>query len=187
MSDECIARGLALAARLEGDRTDAVARECDLDDAIVLLRELARANAKLAAKAELAEMLLEVKEEQFTTLSELFAKVVHPVLEVKTDVLCAPLVGPIDAETLQHFSDRILVTAHARRIRMVIIDLTAATIADAPSALSIVNVFRALRLLGVRGAVSGINESLAQVLTTLPEDLGVPIYRTLATALSAST
>jgi rsbT co-antagonist protein RsbR len=73
------------------------------------------------------------------------------------------------------------------RARLVLLDLTGALVPEATSAGHILDLCRAIRLLGARAALSGIGPGLAQMLVDLDDGVGqVTTFLSLETALKAA-
>jgi anti-anti-sigma regulatory factor len=140
----------------------------------------------LVAEVELTELLLEAKVEELARVREQLAAISYPVLEVREDMLCMPIVGYIDAGVVQEITSKVLQSAAAHRARTVVVDLTGANLADVASGLLLLDMFQALRLIGTRGALCGVSPQLAQTLVELPTPVDVPVHATLAAALAAA-
>jgi rsbT co-antagonist protein RsbR len=140
----------------------------------------------LIADVELTELVLEARLEELARVREQLAAIAYPVLEVRADVLCMPIVGPIDADIVQEIAATLLHAAATRRARTVVVDLTGANLADVGAGQLLFGMFRMLRLIGVRGALCGISSELARTLVELPEHFDVPLHATLAAALAAT-
>jgi rsbT co-antagonist protein RsbR len=139
----------------------------------------------LIAEVELAELVLEARLEELARVREQLAAISYPVIEVREDMLCMPIVGLVDAGIVQEISATLLQAAATRRARTVVVDLTGANLADVAAGQLLLRMFRMLRLIGVRGALCGISPQLAQMLVEISEPLEVPLHATLATALGA--
>jgi anti-anti-sigma regulatory factor len=166
-----------------------------------LVDALARADASLAspdrhteivetlrgliAEGELTALLLEARLEELARVREQLAAISYPVIEVREDILCMPIVGPIDADIVQAVSASMLHAAATRRARVVVVDLTGAHLADVDAAQLLFGMFRALRLLGIRAALCGVGPQLARTLVELPELPEVSVHSTLAAAIAA--
>jgi rsbT co-antagonist protein RsbR len=100
-------------------------------------------------------------------------------------MLCMPIVGSIDAGIVQAVATTLLHAAATRRARTVVVDLTGANLADAAAAQLLFGMFRALQLLGVRGAVCGVGSQLACILVELAKPPHVAVHSTLAAALAS--
>lgn len=131
------------------------------------------------------EALLEARDEQIAAQVELLAQVELPLLLVRRDTLCVPLVGEFDGFRAGQIVQRLLTAAVERRVSTVVIDLTGALFRDISSAVDLGGVFQALRLVGVRGALSGVQPGLAALLAGVQGSLrDVPCYADLAEALA---
>jgi anti-anti-sigma regulatory factor len=140
----------------------------------------------LLADNERAELLLEARMDELSVVREVLAAISYPVIEVRRDVLCLAIVGPVDAQRMEQAAEAVLHAASSRRARWLIVDLTGAVIADSMAANLLHRLFAALRLLGVRGALSGVTTNLALILAEQPQPLDVPVHASLAQALAAA-
>ncbi len=132
------------------------------------------------------EGLLEARDEQIAAQVELLAHVEVPMLQVSQSTLCVPLIGEFDAFRTAQIIHRLLEGAIARRVSAVVIDLTGVLFRDISTAVDLARVFQALRLIGVRGALSGVQPGLAPLLADMDGPLrGVPCFADLAAALAA--
>ena len=174
-----------LATLIERAHDDAGTLRHHAAPAAEALRWLSGRLDAVTCQLEAAEMLVEVKEAQLSIQAELISTIAFPLIEVRKDVLCVPLIGPLDAGRIVNLNEALLSAVCARRTRFVVLDFTGAIIADIGSARVVAEVFRALALLGVRGAISGVSPQLARVLIELPEELEVPAHLNLAAALAA--
>lgn len=167
------------------------------DQAETLVEELARSELDpdlrerltqtlegLAYDAEMAEMMLEVREEELALARGLLSGISYPVIEVRKQTLCVPLVGPVDGEIMAKVTESVMSAASKRRTRWVVVDLTGAQFGDVVAADALGRLFRTLRLIGVRGMISGVSTSLAQTLARMDGSPDVPVRRSLAHALA---
>lgn len=173
-----------LATLIERAQDDADTLRRHAASAAEALRWLSEQLETVTSQSEAVEMLLEVKDAQLSIQAELIATIAFPLIEVRKDVLCVPLVGPIDAGRIVSLNETLLGAVCERRARFVVLDFTGAVIADVGSARVVAEVFRALALLGVRSAISGVSPQLARFLIDVPEGLEVPAHLTLAAALA---
>ncbi len=131
------------------------------------------------------EALIEARDEQIAAQVELLSHVELPLLQVRKSALCVPLVGEFDSFRTAEIIHRLLAAAIARRVTTVVIDLTGALFRDISTAVELARVFQALRLIGVRGVLSGVPPGLAPWLADAQEPLrGVPCFADLADALA---
>ena len=132
------------------------------------------------------EALLEARDEQIAAQVELLSQVELPLLQVRKSTLCVPLVGEFDSFRTGQIIHRLLEAAVARRVTTVVLDLTGALFRDTSTAIDLARVFQALRLVGVRGVLSGVQPGLAPWLVDSHGVLDdVLCYADLADALAA--
>lgn len=143
------------------------------------------AGLELLDEHAMSEGLLEARDEQIAAQVELLTQVELPLLQVRERTLCIPLVGEFDAFRTGQIVHKLLTAAVERRVDTVVIDLTGALFRDVSTAIDLTRVFQALRLIGVRGAVSGLPPGLARHLVEHDEPLrGVTCFADLAEALA---
>jgi rsbT co-antagonist protein RsbR len=140
----------------------------------------------LVAAVEINELLLEARLEELAAVREVLATISYPVIEVRPDVLCLPIVGPIDAHMMDRVIDAALREVASRSARWMIVDLTGAQLADISAADSLLRLFVALRLLGARAMLSGVSPTLAMTLVERGQTLTIPTHASLAAALRAT-
>ncbi|PRQ09388.1 STAS domain-containing protein [Enhygromyxa salina] len=117
-------------------------------------------------------------------LEELVLELSAPALEVWDGVLVVPVVGALDARRGLDLLESTLIAVRQYRSRVVIVDLTGATVDSAVSAQQLARLTRALALLGAECVLAGIRPALAQFL--IERDLaptGVRAYSNLKHAL----
>jgi rsbT co-antagonist protein RsbR len=129
---------------------------------------------------------LEAVQDQVTAQRQLLDSLGCPVLRVRHDVLCAPLIGPYDRERSGQLRDAVLHEVGRTGARLVVFDLTGAVIPDPSAAEHLVLTCRTLRLLGARAALSGLSPQVAQMLSGGGgEMLDVPTFLSLEAALTS--
>lgn len=169
-------------ALLEALRRDRAAPE-DLPRTLDALIEEGQA---LLDAYDVLDATLTAREEQIAIQSELLRAVSLPIIQVRPDALCAPIIGEIDVDRAAQLTGDLLRSAVERRVRLAVIDLTGATMSDASAATYLLDVIRALGLVGVRGVISGMSPETARAVADLPDGLGaVPCHATVASALAA--
>lgn len=173
-----------LRANVAGIRESAA--HADRDALASHVDELARiADAALDARDVLAAAL-EAQEAQLEAQRALLADIGCPILQVRSDALCVPLVGEFDPDRAARLTDELLTAAIARRVRLAVIDLTGALILDAATAGHIGGLLQGLALIGVRGVLSGVRPEFADLLAATIRGR-VPCFPDLARALAAHT
>jgi rsbT co-antagonist protein RsbR len=169
---------LELEAALAGGDLGASVRQM-----LPLMRRLADAAAAIDSERARHEGM----QEQFSAQRDLILALGCPILQVRSDVLCVPLLGPYDMDRAAQLRDAVLEAVSRTRARLVLLDLTGALVPEATSAAHILELCRAIRLLGARAALSGIGPALAQILAELDEGVGrITTFMSLETALNAA-
>ncbi|HEY0135861.1 MAG TPA: PAS domain-containing protein, partial [Nannocystis sp.] len=109
-----------------------------------------------------------------------------PIIQVWDGIITLPLIGNLDRDRAHEIMDRLLSEIVRRRSRHAILDLTGIEIVDTDTAEHLYRIVGAVRLLGARAVLSGLQPSVAQILTELGADVAPFItYRTLQDALQA--
>lgn len=104
-----------------------------------------------------------------------------PLLEVGPRTLAVPIVGALDRRRSAEIGSRLLSAIQERRAQAVVVDVTGVRSLDASSAEHLLQIVRAVRLLGARVIITGVCPSLARALAELGLDsAGVPFLRSLA-------
>ncbi len=134
---------------------------------------------------EQLEARLEAREQQIEAQRAYVVGISCPVLQVRKDMLCAPVIGELDLDRAALLTETLLAAAVERRVRAAVIDLTGAEVRDPAAGGLLTGVLRALRLIGVRGCLSGVRPELAELLAEEADALrGVRCFPDLATALA---
>jgi len=119
-------------------------------------------------------------------LQSALAALAAPIIDIWEGIVVLPLIGPIDDERAQEITSRLLDRLQRHQIATVIVDLTGVTEASDPLARHLSRLFSAVRLLGVRCAISGISPAVAREMVRLGVDWPSDIHRSLAEALHAT-
>lgn len=110
-----------------------------------------------------------------------------PILQIWTGVLAVPVVGRLDSQRAETLMEALLTAVVERRARVTILDLTGAESLDAPALDLLLQLARAVALLGARCLVSGLSPFAAQTAVELGVDLGaLSAHATLEGALQAA-
>lgn len=113
------------------------------------------------------EPQLAVAQRQAETIRALSA----PVLEVGEGVVAMPIIGSLDEKRAKLMTSTLLAWVEERETRYAILDLTGLEDVDTETAMHLVQVCKALRLLGARVVVCGLRGRVAQELAGLGADL----------------
>lgn len=127
--------------------------------------------------------LLRESQEQIERQEQEIRALAAPILDVGEGVLAVPLLGALDARRSAALADRLLLEVAARKARSVILDLTGLDAFDTASVAALMNITRAVALLGARSMVTGISPKLAEALVRSGGDLRS--LRTLPTVSDA--
>lgn len=107
-----------------------------------------------------------------------------PIIEVWEGILCLPVVGVLDSTRSAEMTEALLVAIIEKRARSAIIDITGIQVMDTGTADHFLRMAKAVRLLGARCVLTGINPGIAQTIVHMGVDLGgVVIHRSLRNAL----
>jgi rsbT co-antagonist protein RsbR len=118
--------------------------------------EMRRAERELSAKIDLIEKQQEVIRHLGT-----------PVIAIWDGVLALPLVGAIDTARAAGLMSNVLAEIVRSGAFYAILDLTGVDAVDTTTAAHLVNLIRAVRLLGAEGIITGIRPTVAQTMISL--------------------
>ncbi|WP_437972020.1 PAS domain-containing protein [Sorangium sp. So ce260] len=94
-----------------------------------------------------------------------------PIIEVWDRVLTLPMVGVVDSVRTSEVMDNLLGAIVAKGARFAILDLTGVDAVDTKTASYLIELVRAIRLLGAEGVITGIRSNVAQTMIALGLDL----------------
>jgi anti-anti-sigma regulatory factor len=122
-----------------------------------------------ALTSQVRHQLAELETQYHTEahLRDLVATLETPTIGLANGVLLAPIVGTIDSQRAQSITERLLTDASSQRAETVVIDIAGVAAVDTQVAQALIQMARALRLLGCTVVLSGISASIAQTLTQL--------------------
>jgi anti-anti-sigma factor len=129
-------------------------------------------------------VLLDCAQSALGQLRGALLELTAPAIPVWDGVLLVPLQGALDRERAASLTRTVLPEVAARRVRSVILDLTGTTTFDAVSVAGLLQLTRALRLLGADAVLVGLRPALARALVDLHVDVtGLTTMATLQEAL----
>jgi rsbT co-antagonist protein RsbR len=109
-----------------------------------------------------------------------------PIIPVLEGVIVVPLIGALDGQWREEFTNRLLEGIEQHRARVALLDLTGISTLDQAAADVVVHGVQSARLLGARIMLVGVRPETAQALVTLNLDLSmVGTAPTLASALTS--
>jgi rsbT co-antagonist protein RsbR len=135
-----------------------------------LFRDLSEQYRQEAERAALQQQIIET---QRNTLRELST----PLIPISKDVMIMPLIGTIDSQRAQMVMEALLEGVARHQASLVILDITGVAVVDTQVAQAFIQAAQAVRLLGARVMLTGIQPQIAQTLVHLGVDLGGIITR----------
>jgi len=107
-----------------------------------------------------------------------------PAIEVWEGVVAVPLIGTLDSERTERFTEGLLEAIVVKQAEVALIDVTGVPAIDTQTAHHILETIAAVRLLGARVVLTGVRPAIAQTLVHLGIDLsGVTTRSSLAAGL----
>jgi rsbT co-antagonist protein RsbR len=94
-----------------------------------------------------------------------------PVVQLWTGVVAAPLIGTLDTERAQQFTERLLERIVDMRASVALVDITGVPTMDTRTAQYLLEAISAVRLLGAHVVLTGVRPVIAQTLVHLGIDL----------------
>lgn len=126
-----------------------------------------------AANVERARLQDEVIHMQAATLREMST----PLIPIADRVVIMPLIGAIDTQRAQQIMDTLLEGIAQHQAHVAILDITGVPVVDTQVAQMLIQAAQAVKLLGARVMLTGIQPQIAQTLVSLGIDLGGIITR----------
>ncbi|MGK3986069.1 STAS domain-containing protein [Sorangium sp. So ce136] len=110
-----------------------------------------------------------------------------PLLPLADGVLAMPLIGPIDARRSEQIMEGLLQGVAREGTTIVILDVTGVDTIDTQAANGLIRAAHAVRLLGARVLITGIQPAMAHVLVQLGVDpQGIATYGALRSGIAAA-
>jgi rsbT co-antagonist protein RsbR len=136
--------------------------------AATLEQEVQERTAELRQQSEArARLQEEIIQGQAAALAELST----PLIPITDQIVAMPLVGAMDARRSQQVLAALLHGVEASRAMLAILDITGVPVVDTQFAHTLIQVARAVELLGARMILTGIRPEVAQALVGLGVDL----------------
>jgi rsbT co-antagonist protein RsbR len=95
-----------------------------------------------------------------------------PVLQVRERILILPIIGVLDEQRANQFTEQLLAGIRSNRAKVVVIDITGVPDIDSEVANHLVQAVDASRLMGASVILTGLSPEIAQTLVTIGVDLG---------------
>lgn len=100
-----------------------------------------------------------------------------PIIPIAVGVVVLPLIGRFDGTRVDRVCETVLAGVASHRARVVILDITGVSVADAEFAAALLRITRTVGLLGTSLVVTGVSPTIAQSLVALGLDLGDLVTR----------
>lgn len=115
---------------------------------------------------------LEEKERTITAQQEELRKTSTPIIQIWDGVLTLPIIGTLDSTRTMMVMENLLTRIEVERARVVVIDVTGVMTIDTQVSHHLVQMIRAVGLMGADAILTGIRPEIARSLTSLNIDLG---------------
>lgn len=145
-----------------------------------MVESLAQARAASEASARDLEEKINAIERQQVAIRELST----PAIEVWQGVLCMPVVGTLDSARTAEMTSALLSSVVEKRVKLAIVDITGISTMDTRSVDHLLRMAKAVRLLGARCVLSGVQPGISQTIVHMGLELqGIETHRTMRDAL----
>lgn len=121
---------------------------------------------------KLAELELERRELELARKNALIEALGTPVLEVWDGTLVLPVIGELESGRGARLLEAALTQIVAQRARWLLLDVTGLTEISSSSADTLLQIARAIRLLGASCVITGVQPGVARALVELDVELG---------------
>jgi rsbT co-antagonist protein RsbR len=115
---------------------------------------------------------LEEKERTITAQQEELRKTSTPIIQIWDGVLTLPIIGTLDSTRTMMVMENLLTRIEVEHARVVVIDVTGVMTIDTQVSHHLVQMIRAVGLMGADAILTGIRPEIARSLTSLNIDLG---------------
>lgn len=124
------------------------------------------------------------REKTISAQQDELKEVSTPITEIWDGVLTLPIIGTLDSSRTMMVMDKLLSKIEAERARVVVMDITGVIAIDSQVSHHLIQMIRAISLMGADPILTGIRPEIARALTSLNIDLGGVVTRsTLAEGL----
>lgn len=120
---------------------------------------------------EVFNVYLEEKERTIQAQAEELREVSTPITEIWDGVLVLPIIGSMDSERTMRVMENLLERIDRDRSRVVVMDVTGMLSIDSQVSHYLIQMVRAIRLMGAEAILTGIRPDIAKALTSLNIDL----------------
>ncbi|PCC74016.1 Predicted ATPase [Nannocystis exedens] len=139
-----------------------------------------RLSAELGERERAEQARAAMQEEMIRMQQAMLAELSTPMIPITDAIVVMPLIGTLDTTRCEHLLHTALQGAEAGRMRVVIFDVTGMKGIDTGGAIALLQAASALRLLGARTVLTGVNPATASLFVDLGIDLrGIATHGTL--------
>jgi rsbT co-antagonist protein RsbR len=110
-------------------------------------------------------------EEIISAQSREILEIATPVVQIWSGIVAAPLIGTLDSQRAQQFTERLLERIVEMRASVALVDITGVPTMDTRTAQYLLEAISAVRLLGAQVILTGVRPAIAQTLVHLGIDL----------------
>ncbi len=126
-----------------------------------------------------------LKEQVITAQRAALRELSTPLIPITDDTVIMPLIGALDEQRAAMIQETLLVGVSRYNARLALLDITGVAAVDTHVAQALIQAAQAVRLLGARVVITGIQPAIAQTLVHLGEDLGdLETYSTLQAGIA---
>lgn len=129
----------------------------------------------------------ETEEKVLAAQRKVLRELSTPLIPITDEVVIMPLIGTIDSGRAQLVMETLLDGVAQRQARLVILDITGVPVVDSQVAQALIRAAQAVKLLGARVMLTGIQPQIAQTLVHLGVDLsGIQTQSSLQAGIAAA-
>ena len=115
---------------------------------------------------------LEEKERTIKAQQDEIKQTSTPITEIWDGVLTLPIIGTLDSSRTVSVMENLLLRIEQDRARVVVMDITGVVAIDSQVSHHLIQMMRAIGLMGAKAILTGIRPDIARALTSLNIDLG---------------
>ncbi|MFB2838685.1 STAS domain-containing protein [Floridanema evergladense] len=110
-------------------------------------------------------------QERLTRQSQELLEISTPILQIMAGVVVAPLIGTLDSQRAQRFTEVLLDRVVETRSDIALVDITGVPTVDTQTAHHLIESISAVKLLGAQVILTGVSPAIAQTVVQLGIDL----------------
>ncbi|NOX09976.1 MAG: STAS domain-containing protein [Gammaproteobacteria bacterium] len=117
------------------------------------------------------------REKTISAQQDELKEVSTPITEIWDGVLTLPIIGTLDSSRTMMVMERLLSKIESERSKVVVMDITGVMAIDSQVSHHLIQMIRAISLMGADAILTGIRPEIARALTSLNIDLGGVVTR----------